>query len=389
MDCNRARNHLREEIAMAHQLFVIGDPQFVRRHRGLFAEIERHGYLIRLIEVPVHSSRFRAVVVLSRLMQGVMRRLGMEAIGGYCFQRNSRVFAARSAFASRQLLALGGDNIEDVVLQVFCQFSSFGSARSVRKVMLCDYTMAMAVRRWPPWSWYPTVRSIDRWLDRERSTFFECKRIFAMSDAVRRSLVDDYGVPAERVVVVGSAPQNSGNSRVRRLSDRPVRSVVFNGSDFARKGGDMVIQAFDRIVDVLPECELNIVGIDSRGGAQQRRVVYHGNVSADEMGRLFENATVVVAPARCDPYPTFLVEAQCAGIPVICSDVDGQAEIVADGVTGVVLDLSEDGVELLASRLISILSDDALYEQMSRASAERAARVFSWPGIAHEMVKQF
>ncbi len=67
-------------------------------------------------------------------------------------------------------------------------------------------------------------------------------------------------------------------------------------------------------------------------------VVNHGYVSSPEkMRELFLSSDLVLAPARCDPFPTFLIEAMNFGVPCVTSDADGMPEIVAHQLTGLVI----------------------------------------------------
>jgi glycogen synthase len=54
------------------------------------------------------------------------------------------------------------------------------------------------------------------------------------------------------------------------------------------------------------------------------------------MRELFLSSDLVLAPSRCDPFPTFLIEAMNFGLPCVASDVDGLPEIVEHEVTGLV-----------------------------------------------------
>ncbi|MEO8380444.1 MAG: glycosyltransferase family 4 protein [Acidobacteriota bacterium] len=83
---------------------------------------------------------------------------------------------------------------------------------------------------------------------------------------------------------------------------------------------------------------------------------------------------VMVHPSLDDAFPTVLLEALAAGLPVIASRVGGIPEIVLSGVTG---ELVPPGDSMsLAATTSALLADSATLRQMSAASLQRA-RQFS------------
>jgi glycogen(starch) synthase len=241
--------------------------------------------------------------------------------------------------------------------------------------LLVDYTLRLAMRRWPEWAWFPTARARGRWLAVERRAYRCATRLFAMSAAVRSSLVDDYGIDPRNVIVVGSAPSIIGRPDLRRS---PTGSLLMNVSDFRRKGGDVAIAALGAIRRSHRGVRLTLVG--GRRPVVAEGVDDLGVVGPDRMRALFAAADLVLAPARCDPFPTFLLEAQHAGVPVVASARDGMPEIVDDGVTGTLL--PDPTPAALSAAVVELLGDPGRCVAMSEAAARRAARRFSWSKIA-------
>ena len=107
----------------------------------------------------------------------------------------------------------------------------------------------------------------------------------------------------------------------------------------------------------------------------------HGWVSREKMRELFLSTDLVVAPSRCDPFPTFLIEAMNFGVPCIASDVDGMSEIVQHEVTGVVL--SEYSAELLNAEMVRLLKDPQRLAAMSQQSRRRVREKLNWRTIGN------
>jgi glycosyltransferase involved in cell wall biosynthesis len=73
---------------------------------------------------------------------------------------------------------------------------------------------------------------------------------------------------------------------------------------------------------------------------------------------------VYVQPSRHEGYCTTITEAFVLGKVIVASDVSGVREQLIDGETGIIL--QETTPECLAQNLCGIISDKALYENISR-----------------------
>ena len=70
------------------------------------------------------------------------------------------------------------------------------------------------------------------------------------------------------------------------------------------------------------------------------------------------------------------VEAMACGIPVQVSDADGFAEVVEDGVTGLIAPKGE--VNAIAENMYRLLIDEDMRMKMSKAAVERVKKLYDW-----------
>jgi len=105
---------------------------------------------------------------------------------------------------------------------------------------------------------------------------------------------------------------------------------------------------------------------------------------------LLTGARVFVCPSVYEPFGLVNLEAMACETAVVASRVGGIPEIVVDGVTGYLVDLTEDDLDLFAEALavsITELLDDAeLAERMGVAGRRRVLDQFTWPAIADRTV---
>jgi colanic acid/amylovoran biosynthesis glycosyltransferase len=85
-------------------------------------------------------------------------------------------------------------------------------------------------------------------------------------------------------------------------------------------------------------------------------------------------ADLFLHPAISEGFCNAVLEAQAAGLPVVCSDADGLAENVLDGVTGLVVPRRDPAA--LAAAIEELAADPERRKRMGAAGRERAARVF-------------
>jgi len=84
---------------------------------------------------------------------------------------------------------------------------------------------------------------------------------------------------------------------------------------------------------------------------------------------LMRHLDVLVAPSRQEPFGTVLAEAMVVGTPVVATRVGGLAEVVDDGVTGLLVE--PDDPEALATAVLRVLERRDEMGEAARAAAQR------------------
>jgi glycosyltransferase involved in cell wall biosynthesis len=152
--------------------------------------------------------------------------------------------------------------------------------------------------------------------------------------------------------------------------------VGFVGRIEPRKGVLDLIAAAPAIRAGSPGAEVVIVGDDPwdafpeylaqvRAARDVVHVPWHDNAPG-----LMRHLDVLVAPSHQEPFGTVISEAMAVGTPVVATRVGGLAEIVDDGVTGLLVEPGEP--DALAAAVLEVL---ARRDAMS-AAARQAARRF-------------
>lgn len=117
------------------------------------------------------------------------------------------------------------------------------------------------------------------------------------------------------------------------------------------------------------------------------KVVFIGTVAHDAMPALLRSAdTVVCAPAH-EPSGAVALEAMACGVPVLATAVGELADVVVDGVTGLLV--TPDNSDGLARALHRLLLDDTLRQEFSMASLDRVDARYSWNQVSLEVLRVY
>jgi glycogen(starch) synthase len=368
------------QLASQSHILVTGDPFFLSRHRLLIDEFTEHWPSTR--ELGVRE-------------QGVLRRIGFgvqSALAGRCwpptratlhslrneYLKKATTFERLSAQTEQTIAQL--EPQPDFVFQFFGMSSPAVSPPTYRYSHYMDVTMAFVRRVWPAWAPFRKERDYEAWIACEGESYRGAHRIFTFTEATRRSVINDYGVDPARVVAVGAA----GNYRTTSMASREygTRSLVFNGSDFYRKGGDLVIAAFPRIRAAVPDATLAIIGDDTPVAMPGVSVL--GSLTHDKLVDRLDQADIAFAPSRFDTFPGFTLEAMSRGLVPVVADCPAMSEMIADGVEGYVV--SDARPEVLAEKVIELLKNPARLRTFGLAARSRIEQDWNWPTIARRIV---
>jgi UDP-glucose:(heptosyl)LPS alpha-1,3-glucosyltransferase len=235
----------------------------------------------------------------------------------------------------------------------------------------------------------PHQRVVAR-IERARYTRGNTRRVLAISELVRRQILDRYPLPPQDVErlypgvdLERFAPDPGARERTRAVfgvgPDTPL--IAFVGSDYRRKGITTLLAAIAR----LPGAHAFVVGgerarrrerfeADAHAAGLAARVHWLG-VQPDPQ-RWLAAADLMLFPTRFDAFGSAVLESLACGVPALVSRRAGAAELVEEGKTGAVLDALDDG-SAWAAAAQPFLEPSRRTElrALARQSAERHAWV--------------
>lgn len=206
--------------------------------------------------------------------------------------------------------------------------------------------------------------------------FRAARRLVTWSQWTKDSLVRDYGVPAEKIVVI---PPGIDTQRWHfpRSAAQPNSTLhlLFVGGDFLRKGGDVLLKAFQALPNGL-NVELHLVSTAEQipEGLPNIHVYRDLKPNSPQLLQLFQQADLFVFPTRADCLPLAIMEALAAGLPIITTSVGALPEAVQHDETGWIV--PPDDAQALADAITLLARDAALRARLSARAREVALANF-------------
>ncbi len=180
--------------------------------------------------------------------------------------------------------------------------------------------------------------------------------------------------------------------RFQPSEERPSYDLILTGRLAHVKRIDVFLRAVKHVVEQIPTVKAAIVGDGelreelerlSIGSGVADNVVFGGR--RDDIPEWLRRAKVFVLTSDSEGLSLSMMEAMMSGLPAVVSDVGDLADLVEDGVNGYLV--PRRSPELLADRLVELLSDEAKlasFSQAARRSAlryETQAAIEQWNGI--------
>jgi glycosyltransferase involved in cell wall biosynthesis len=288
----------------------------------------------------------------------------------YHMEKTGHAFRSQTADAARQLEAL--EQPYDVILFFGAMFAP-GPASGKPLFLFTDSCRWLSARNLhDSISHFRDERDAREWLQLEGDVYRRAARIFVGSDFVRDALIEHYGVAPERAVTSGFGAGLGFGDPYEKVFDG--RTILYIGKgDFEKKGGVLLMQAFEQVRAAVPDAQLHIVGQDRLPEAAG--VVNHGFVR--ERGRivdLMRSAHVFALPSLVDRNPISILEAMATSTPCVASDYGAMPELVGDA--GLIAPCND--VDRLAQALVRLLQDKALARTLGERGRARFEQRFNW-----------
>ena len=234
-----------------------------------------------------------------------------------------------------------------------------------------------------------------------RGVFRDADQVITVSDSLRQ-LAYSLGLPEARGQVVGNGvdanrftPVPQAEARQRFDLPDAAQVLITVGGLVERKGFHRVIACLPALLEKHPDLHYLIVGGPCPEGDLTEalkdqvtkldlteRVHFLGPISPDDLKWPLSAADVFVLSTRNEGWANVILEAMACGVPVVASDVGGNAEVVSSPELGAIVPF-DDQVALTSAL------DQALVRQWNPQSIRAYAEENSWDSRVEVLVKMF
>ena len=211
-----------------------------------------------------------------------------------------------------------------------------------------------------------------------------------------RDFVSEYFPGDYRIIPNGIDLERFGTPRepLPQYQDGKL-NVLFVGRLEKRKGVSHLLRAWRYVRREIADVRLLVVGEGRPRAGYQRfaeahdmpEVEFVGYVSPEELLRFYHTCHVFCAPSTGqESFGIVLLEAMAAGKPIVATAIPGYQEVVRDRQEALLVE-PRDEIGL-ALRLVHVLADERLRQQLGQAGRRRAA-TFSWDRVAGQVLAYY
>ncbi len=246
----------------------------------------------------------------------------------------------------------------------------------------------------------PVKRALYRAGDRLSERF--CDRFIAVSDAIRRVLIEGHRIPEERVVRIYNAveleafrPGGQNGFRLRQEvgldPEAPVVGTV--GRLVYQKAHDMFLQAASLVAQAVPAAQFLIVGegplrprLERMAEELRLRTCRFAGFRAD-IPDMLSIMDVFALSSILEGLPRVLLEALAMARAVVATSIDGITEVAQHGVTGLLVPPGQPAP--LAAAIITLLKDQELASRLGKAGRRLVEERFALSRTVEEVERLY
>jgi glycosyltransferase involved in cell wall biosynthesis len=211
--------------------------------------------------------------------------------------------------------------------------------------------------------------------------------LIALTNAERKVL-EGLGVERRRIHVTGFGPIVAERDHPAAFRERfgiegPL--VLFLGQHYAYKGFRQLLEAAPRVWRSHPKACFAFVGRAVGGseeafrGVGDKRILRLGEVDLQTKTDALAACNLLCVPSTQESFGGVYVEAWTFGKPVIGCRIPAVAEVITDGVDGILVDQDPGSI---AGAVTTLLRDSALARAMGASGRRKVADRYTWERLA-------
>jgi len=207
--------------------------------------------------------------------------------------------------------------------------------------------------------------------DVERQGFFAADKIITVSKNIKETLIEHYGVPAEKIVVVhnGNIKMASTNHDGAKFKGND-KVVSYLGRVTGMKGPENFVEMAKKVLIHCPNTKFVMGGSGdllqscinkTKAMGIYDKFYFHGFYTRDEADFFYDISDVFVLPSIMEPFGVTPLEAMCKDTPTVVTKQSGVSEVIKHAFKVDWWDINK-----MASQVVNLLKFPILHKTMKR-----------------------
>lgn len=281
-----------------------------------------------------------------------------------------------------------GDNIKHITYQELAYLLKF---IKLKKTIVTCYDLI-------PWA-YDKNRSF-LWKNNMKG-LKNAAQIITVSEFSKSEIIKYLKYPEDKIDVIYGAVDhdiyygNRNREILKRLNiPENFKIILYVGSEQPRQNVNLLIKAFSKLKNKLPNIKLLKVGNPHSYGEREKLlkligklgleqdVIFIGSVLEEELPKWYNAADLLVYPCFYAGFGLPPLEAMACGTPVITSNTTSLPEVIGDA--GIMINPHDHDV--LSDKMHEVLINEGLKNEMVKKGFKRA-KMFSWDKSAEKTME--
>ncbi|MDR1183018.1 MAG: TIGR04157 family glycosyltransferase [Bacteroidales bacterium] len=252
-------------------------------------------------------------------------------------------------------------------------------------------------------------KSVRKSFEDEQAFLNKADAIICLANYTCNVLCKEYGIAAHKITGIYNglhdvAPKLTIKARndIKRKYhiETGEKIILFAGRLDPIKGLDILINAFKKVLEQSPKARLIVAGDGNFGKYLKTgeyvttKITFMGHLDKDKLFELYSIADIGVMPSFHEQCSYTAIEMMMHGLPLIASSTTGLAEMLEDGVSGLIIpaiefeDKVEIPVDLLCEHILYLLNNPKQLKKMGKQIRKRYLEYYD-SAVMKRMVMKF
>ncbi len=234
---------------------------------------------------------------------------------------------------------------------------------------------------------------INRWysfLTMQEKVVQQLNYVVTVSQQSQHDIAQAFGRPLEKITLIPNGIDTEVFKPLPEVERKTWQLITTASSDQPLKGLSVLLNALAQLRTKFPLLRLLVIGKLKPDGITEKElhalqlsncVEFKSGISTEQLVREYAESKLAIVPSLYEGFGLPAGEALACGIPLICSDGGALPEVVGNAAFMV----KAGDVAELVNALRTLLTSEALCEQLSVAGREHSLQHLSWQVVGEQL----